>query len=209
MASIYSNSSFSYSRRHTQEVHLILMCERNQVCPEISDRQIGEVEGYLPNLFDKKYEIKVGKIVVGRSYMTPDIMLDADKLFRKRNSIPKHVMLGFISLDSRRFKGWAGLFEGANTFFASTKGGKTEKTIAHEIAHLEGLKHTCEIPIPDYTDLRPYLEELGKCNNTTTDLMHPETCPDVEVLADCTYDLTHVFTQEDYDEYNQYMHQTK
>lgn len=189
---------------NTQVVHLVYLCDYNEhVCPHITDDKLTELEQYLPQLFEKNYQFIIDKIFVRESYMNPHVMLEASSLYRENNNISQTEMVGFISLLSERFQGWAGRMEDENTFFVTIENNpNAEKVIAHEIGHLEGLKHTCDFIKPDPYDIGPYLSEMEKCKETRTDLMHPSSCPDVKKLEDCDYDLNRVFTPEDYESYH-------
>lgn len=62
--------------------------------------------------------------------------------------------------------------------------------VAHELLHLEGYAHTCEIPNSkstpaDIAEFKECREEYG------SDIMHPYACPDEENLEDCKFEGDH------------------
>lgn len=186
-------------------VHLVLICDTTKkLCPDITKNKIKRVDKYLSDAFQEDYQFKLHRIFLPKSHLNPDLMLKASEIYRSKMSIHEETYVGFVSLESDDFAGWAGLFEGHNSFFISLENNThPEKTLAHEISHLKLLKHTCDVTIlPDMKDLTPYIMEVKKCNDTREYLMHPASCPDVDRLEDCKIDINYKFTDEEHEKYS-------
>lgn len=100
----------------------------------------------------------------------------------------------FVVDDSYLFEGLASPGSKFQGVFVRTKdmpGKEFYKTVAHELLHLKGYAHTCEIPDPKSATPEEKLK-FKKCRvKYGNDIMHPYACPDKKSLDDCKFEGDH------------------